>query len=53
MNNGHVSEGEYSPHLQGERKMDKSPGRVEPTSPRMESSDLKNLRKRDIVQELG
>jgi hypothetical protein len=33
--------------------MHKSPGRVEPTSPRMESPDLKNLRKRDVVQELG
>jgi hypothetical protein len=33
--------------------MDKSSGLVEPTSPRMESPDLKNLRKRDIVQELG
>jgi hypothetical protein len=33
--------------------MDKIPGRVEPTSPRIESLDLNNLRKRDIVQELG
>jgi hypothetical protein len=33
--------------------MDTSLGRVEPTSPRMESPDLKNLRKKDIVQELG
>jgi hypothetical protein len=34
--------------------MDKSPGRVELTSLRMESPDLKIfLRKRDIVQELG
>jgi hypothetical protein len=31
------------------KKWDKSPGQVEPTFPRMESPDLKNLRKRDIV----
>jgi hypothetical protein len=37
-------------HISKERKMDKSPGRVEPTSQKMESPNLKTLRKRDIVQ---
>lgn len=31
--------------------MDKSPGRVEPTSPRMDSPGLKVCRKGDIVQD--
>jgi hypothetical protein len=45
--------GRVEPTSLRREKIDKSPGRVEPTSPRMESPDLKNLRKRDIVQELG
>jgi hypothetical protein len=36
-----------------ERKNGQKSGRVELTYPRKESTDLKNLRKRDIVQELG
>jgi hypothetical protein len=41
-------------HISKEReKMDKSLRRVEPTSPRMENQNLKKLKERYIVQELG